>query len=510
MKINFKKHLVYFVAIAFIFSFSKNVQAVNILDDAYLLSNADILSPGQNAVIVPVKLNGTVYPLNQGGNPSLAEVYYKTQKINSNDPAVTHPTFSPNANGSFEQTLQGFECGQTYNFWLYESTDDTLINVSVIGVDNLAFAFSMPMMCSGNALGSLEDIQVPALAGALTISAVNWGNVNVTDHSISISNGYIVPTVYGGPKTFVVEYGTGVPDGNNQPTNSQFLGYSSIISRVPPYNFSLQIGSLAPNTNYYFNLWEVYTDQNTQQQILTNLFTYGYTQTDQITSSSALNYTFPNATSVRVFGNLTNNDGQPIIGAPLDIEIRASSDPNSTLINSASVITVSDFINGNGFYSYNFTDVLNSDTVYYLFLRNSNNQNLVYGPTQITTPSPINTTPGNQNPLPDMPENGLIACTGVDCNFNSFIETINRVINFLIVFIAFPVVAIVVAWAGVKLILSGGNESAKSYAKEVLRKVLIGFIVALLCWSIVKLILITLGYVPQGALWEILGTSPSN
>lgn len=125
-------------------------------------------------------------------------------------------------------------------------------------------------------------------------------------------------------------------------------------------------------------------------------------------------------------------------------------------------------------------------------------------------------TPDN-NPLEEGPGampapeyNGLVACDGPDCHFNEFIETVNRVINFVIFFVAFPIVGIVAAWAGFNLITSGGNSSKKEYATGMLWKVLIGLVCALLCWAIIKLVLITFGYVPTGELWEIFGMNPPN
>ncbi len=499
------KYLKYFLALLALLTFSPfaNVEAA-ILDNGYLLTEATTTSAAPNSPTGSATLKGILYPLVPGDNPSAAQVYFESQKVGTTG-VVLHPYFSSLANGNFEQTIASLDCGATYKFWMFEFPGDTLIQVDTVG-GSLQPGFSLPVVCASTPPpGSSSDQMAPALAGAQVIAGVNWGNVSATDHSINISNAHIIPLVYGGSKTFKVEYGTGTANGNNEPAGGgTFLGYSQNITRNPPYNFSLQIGALAPNTSYYFNLWEI--NGNTEG----NLFVYGFKQTSQLTGSQGLLYTFPDATSVHVYGNLLNDDGQALAGLPIDIEIRATEDPNSTLVNNISVVVGgSNIINGNGFYEYTFTG-LTPNTIYYLFLRNSTTNALIMGPVEFTMPSSY--TPPTPTPSPNTTfSGGLVACDGITnpCDFNSLIDSINRVINFLIVFVAFPVVALVIAWAGIKLITSGGSEEAKTGAKSIIKKVLIGFIVALLCWSIIKLILVTLGYVPTGTLWSVFGTSPN-
>jgi hypothetical protein len=70
-------------------------------------------------------------------------------------------------------------------------------------------------------------------------------------------------------------------------------------------------------------------------------------------------------------------------------------------------------------------------------------------------------------------------------------------------------VAIVIAWAGVLLITSGGSSSKKEHAKSMITHVVAGLVVALLAWAIIKLILVVFGYVPTGPLWSVLNTTPN-
>lgn len=116
------------------------------------------------------------------------------------------------------------------------------------------------------------------------------------------------------------------------------------------------------------------------------------------------------------------------------------------------------------------------------------------------------TPPGGGPNFSNATTTGLIPCGSVgqpDCDFDQFIVLINNVVDFLIVFIAFPFVAIVVAWAGILLLTSGGNSSAKEKSKKMIWHVVIGLILALLSWGIIKIILMTLGY--QGPLLGIFG-----
>lgn len=496
----FLKTIVIFSAV-FVFGVSKSNAAF--LDNGYLITNTVISNFVSNSNTTSLAIEGIVYPVVENSNPSSVQMYYKVQEVGAML-SSSMPNFSPLASGNFSTVINNLNCGSTYNFWLYE-VPNSLISVDTMnGNGQLSPAFQIPITCPNQQpTNTGGDQMVPLSAGAQSIAGVNWGNMNVTDHSISVSNAYVIPIQYGGPKKFKIEYGTGSANNNNQPSGGEFLGFSGEITKNPPYTFSFQIGALIPNTNYYLNLWEV-----TPDGVSTNLLVYTFTLTNQSTNNYVINYTTPSSTSINVYGNLINDSGVPLNGVPITIELRQTNDENSSLIQSFNTTTSSnDIINGNAFYQNVFSG-LTPDTVYFIFLRNASTNAILAGPVEAITPSANQVIPDTNPVMPTY--DGLIACGGVDCDFNTFIETINRVINFLIVYIAFPVVAIVVAWAGLMLILSGGNTSKKEYAKSIISKILIGFIIALLCWSIIKFILILMGYVPTGPLWEILGTTPTN
>lgn len=78
----------------------------------------------------------------------------------------------------------------------------------------------------------------------------------------------------------------------------------------------------------------------------------------------------------------------------------------------------------------------------------------------------------------------LIVCDGPDCTFEDLITLAQRVIRALILVSTFLAV-IAFIYAGFLLLTSGGNEPKKNLAKEVFRKVLIGYLWILAAWLLV-------------------------
>lgn len=470
------------------------------LDDGYLLTaSSSTAAPGATTGLA--HFSGIVYPTVPGDDPSVMNIFYKSQRLGGNYPIIDHPVFTSNAQGNFSVSLIGLECGVTHKFKLFQGPAD-LIRVDTIGGSGQLYdAFSMPVTCS---VGPGDSEDIPTSGQADTISAINWGTISVTDTSISIIGAQVTPIIYGAPVGVKIEYGKGVPDANNEPMNDTFEGFSSVIyASAPDYVLpTITINAVMPNTEYYLNMWEVYN--NSEGLVEGNLYTYEYLLTNQLMGGDGLNYTFPSPTSVNIYGNILGGNGQPLNGLPIDIEIHAANDENSPIVDSISTYTSgNDLINGNAFYQHTFTG-LAPETTYYVLLRQSMSGVTLTSLIAFTTPADGGGT-ATTTPASAPVYNGLVACAGVDCNFDKFIDTINRVINFLIVYIAFPVVAIVIAWAGIKLLISGGNPSAKTEAKAMIGKVVLGLIIALLCWVIIKLILVTLGY--QGPLLGIFGIS---
>ena len=78
----------------------------------------------------------------------------------------------------------------------------------------------------------------------------------------------------------------------------------------------------------------------------------------------------------------------------------------------------------------------------------------------------------------------LIVCTGPDCTFGDLIVLAQNLITDLILLSTILAVA-VFAFAGIKLITSGGSEGARKEAIEMFRKVLIGYLWILGAWLLV-------------------------
>lgn len=471
--------------------------------NTYLISSADSMVSDAQAQTGSITMQGTVYPYGlQAGAAPNTPLYYRYQKYGG-VAATDTPFFYIGANNTFSATIDGLECGSAYKFWLFESPG-ALIMVTTDPNSPGDNAMTATINCNpnqgGGQISSPNDVLAPGSAGATILAGVNWGTINVTDHSISISNAHIIPIDPTGPKNYKLEFGTGEPNQYNQPTGGQVLDTSDTLTLSPPYNFNLNLGGLTPSTSYFLNLWEV-ADDGTE----TNLLVYVFTETNQLTSNQSINYTFPSNSSVHVYGNLTPGVVQALAGSFVTVEIYADSNL-TTVVDAAQIVPANSVLYGTGFYEHTF-DGLTPNTVYYVVLRQGSNDFQLAGPVQFTMPDVVQTTTNTTVNI-TAPTTGIVSCNE-NCGFDDLIETLNRLIKFLIVYIGFPLVAVVAAWVGIRLLLSGGNQSAITFAKGAARRVILGLVIALLCWAIIKLILITLGYTPNGALWEILGTTPN-
>lgn len=79
---------------------------------------------------------------------------------------------------------------------------------------------------------------------------------------------------------------------------------------------------------------------------------------------------------------------------------------------------------------------------------------------------------------------GLVPCSGSECNFCHFVTLANSVIAWLIGILAL-VFGVMVFIAGFGLVTSGGNDSKLTDAKKSLTNALIGLIIVLAAWLIV-------------------------
>jgi len=80
------------------------------------------------------------------------------------------------------------------------------------------------------------------------------------------------------------------------------------------------------------------------------------------------------------------------------------------------------------------------------------------------------------------------------CNFNRLMETINKVINFVLFTLATPLFALIIIYVAWLYLSDMGSAENVKKAKKIFKNVVIGYIIALAAWLIVKTILSSLGF----------------
>jgi len=99
---------------------------------------------------------------------------------------------------------------------------------------------------------------------------------------------------------------------------------------------------------------------------------------------------------------------------------------------------------------------------------------------------------------------GLVKCDGSTenpCGFSQFLKLINDVIDFVFKYMVLPISAIMFAYAGIELVFSRGNVSAKEKATKKFTNVAIGLVLAAAAFLIVQTVLQILGYDQSSINW---------
>ena len=86
-------------------------------------------------------------------------------------------------------------------------------------------------------------------------------------------------------------------------------------------------------------------------------------------------------------------------------------------------------------------------------------------------------------------QGGIVPCSGADCNFEKLIQLAQNIVNFLAFRAAPAIFVILFAWAGWLFIFESSKEGSISKAKGFLWNVVIGFIITLAAFLIIKVIL---------------------
>ena len=90
----------------------------------------------------------------------------------------------------------------------------------------------------------------------------------------------------------------------------------------------------------------------------------------------------------------------------------------------------------------------------------------------------------------------LQTCKGFsDCNFSKFLELIGKVFKYL-VWISVPLATLGIGIGGVYMIWGGVSESERTRGKEIFWDSIVGFVIVVAAFLIVKTILIHLGADP--------------
>ncbi|HYC83533.1 MAG TPA: pilin [Candidatus Paceibacterota bacterium] len=92
-------------------------------------------------------------------------------------------------------------------------------------------------------------------------------------------------------------------------------------------------------------------------------------------------------------------------------------------------------------------------------------------------------------------EGKLIPC-GKDalkpCTFGDLITLGNNIIDFLLKVLALPLAIITIAWAGLKYTFRGSNPGERGKANMMLKNTIIGLVLALSSFLIVKFVIVSL------------------
>lgn len=90
---------------------------------------------------------------------------------------------------------------------------------------------------------------------------------------------------------------------------------------------------------------------------------------------------------------------------------------------------------------------------------------------------------------------GLVPDCSPKCQWNDLLKMVNNIITFVLFYMAVPIAAIMFFYAGILLITSAGESSeAKTKAKSIFFNTVMGLIIALAAWLIIKTLLSILGY----------------
>jgi len=241
-------------------------------------------------------------------------------------------------------------------------------------------------------------------------------------------------------------------------------------------NWKADFDGLEPNTKYFARASKV-SDPS-----------YTYLVKSVTTTSSNINLQFFNITdsSMKVSGNLPiGTDAVILCFATSEQVLVSAPDCGSGLLYEA--------VQNSGVFETTVTN-LAPDTTYYFVVRNeADTVDLSAIFDVLTFPTDSNVQLGGEIELPEGPET-LVPCDGLDCDFAQLMKLVNNIINFLLKTIALPIFALIFAYVGWLYMSSAESPDQRNKAKSILKNSVIGFIIAMAAFVVIKTILVSLGY----------------
>lgn len=84
---------------------------------------------------------------------------------------------------------------------------------------------------------------------------------------------------------------------------------------------------------------------------------------------------------------------------------------------------------------------------------------------------------------------GIVPCTGTTmCNLCDFWQMGDNIVNFIILYLAIPIGALLFVVAGVTFLVAGGNEQRLALAKTIFLDTLIGLLIVFCSWLLINTI----------------------
>jgi len=88
---------------------------------------------------------------------------------------------------------------------------------------------------------------------------------------------------------------------------------------------------------------------------------------------------------------------------------------------------------------------------------------------------------------------GLVPCSGLNCDEDAFVQLVTRVIDWLVIAIVPSLAGLAFMVAGFYYVTSAGNPERVGRAHEIFKFTLLGIVIALAAWLIIKTIVNAFG-----------------